>query len=41
VLSLFLLWLPVQPQRNAPWITLMLPVHAALAWIFLRRPACG
>ncbi len=37
VLSLFLLWLPVQPQRNAPWIALMLPVHAALAWIFLRR----
>lgn len=44
-LSLFLLWLPVQPQRNAPWIALMLPIHATLAWIFLRRRAhslrCG
>ena len=36
VLSLFLLWLPVQPQRNAPWIALMLPVHAALWWLFAR-----
>ncbi|HEX2083651.1 MAG TPA: hypothetical protein VHF86_09250, partial [Xanthomonadaceae bacterium] len=39
VLSLFLLWLPVQPQRNAPWIALMLPVHLVLAWLLLRRPA--
>jgi hypothetical protein len=37
VLSLFLLWLPVQPQRNAPWIALMLPVHLVLAWLLLRR----
>lgn len=32
VLSLFLLWLPLQPQRNAPWIALLLPVHLALWW---------
>ena len=32
VLSLFLLWLPLQPQRNAPWIALVLPVHLALWW---------
>jgi len=38
-LSLFLLWLPVQPQRNAPWIALMLPVHAMLWWLLTRRPA--
>ena len=37
VLSLFLLWLPVQPQRNAPWIALMLPLHAAL-WRMYARP---
>lgn len=36
VLSLFLLWLPVHPQRNAPWIALLLPVHAAL-WALLGR----
>jgi len=38
-LSLFLLWLPVQPQRNAPWIALMLPVHAMLWWLLTRRLA--
>jgi len=36
VLALFLLWLPLQPQRNAPWIGLMLPVHAALWWLYAR-----
>ncbi len=38
-LACFLLWLPVTPQRNAPWLALLLPVHAALAWMFSRpRP---
>lgn len=36
VLSLFLLWLPLQPQRNAPWVALMLPVHAMLWWLLAR-----
>ena len=36
VLTLLLLWLPLQPQRNAPWIGLMLPVHAALWWLYAR-----
>src|SRR5690606_29824312 len=31
VLALFLHLLPVQPQRNAHWIGLLLPVHLALA----------
>src|SRR5690606_19355830 len=35
VVALFLLWLPVLPQRNAPWIALLLPIHAAL-WLGLR-----
>lgn len=34
-LSLFLLWLPLQPQRNAPWIALLLPVHLAFAYVFI------
>jgi hypothetical protein len=38
VLALFLLWLPLQPQRNAPWIALLLPLHVALWWR-LGRPA--
>ena len=32
VLALFALWLPVYPQRNAPWIALLLPLHAAMWW---------
>lgn len=36
VLSVFLLWLPVQPQRNAPWICLLLPMHLALWWQLAR-----
>src|SRR5690606_7738284 len=36
VVALFLLWLPLVPQRNAPWIALLLPVHAGL-WLALRR----
>lgn len=38
VVALFLLWLPVVPQRNAPWIALLLPVHAGL-WLALGRMA--
>ena len=38
LLALFLHWLPVLPQRNAHWIALLLPIHAALAWT-LARPA--
>ena len=36
VLALFLNWMPVLPQRNLPWICLLLPIHAAL-WMALRR----
>ena len=36
VVALFLLWLPAVPQRNASWIALLLPIHAAL-WLALRR----
>jgi hypothetical protein len=36
VVALFMLWLPVAPQRNAHWIALLLPVHAGL-WLALRR----
>ena len=32
VIALFLHLLPVQPQRNAHWIALLLPLHVALAW---------
>ncbi|KLJ01146.1 membrane protein [Luteimonas sp. FCS-9] len=39
VLALFLHWLPVLPQRNAAWLSLLLPVHAALWFAFRsRRP---
>ncbi len=41
VLSLFLLWLPLQPQRNAPWIALLLPVHVALWWVLHRAGLAG
>lgn len=32
VAAVMLLWLQMQPQRNAPWIGLLVPLHAALAW---------
>lgn len=32
----FLLWLPPQPQRNAHWIALLLPVQLAFAAVLLR-----
>ncbi|WP_425600345.1 DUF4105 domain-containing protein [Luteimonas deserti] len=38
VAALFLHWLPVLPQRNAAWLSLLMPVHVALYWA-LRRPA--
>ncbi len=34
-LSMFLLWLPLLPQRNAHWIALLLPVQLALAAVLL------
>lgn len=37
--SLFTLWLPVYPQRNAPWLALLVPVHLALAWVLARPRA--
>jgi len=36
LVALFMLWLPVEPQRNAHWIALLLPIHAGL-WLALRR----
>jgi Domain of unknown function (DUF4105) len=36
VVALFMLWLPLAPQRNAHWIALLLPIHAGL-WLALRR----
>mgnify|MGYP001354274806 CR=1 FL=1 len=32
------LWLQVLPQRNGHWIALLLPIHAAFAWTWSRRP---
>ncbi|HNV78214.1 MAG TPA: DUF4105 domain-containing protein [Thermomonas sp.] len=32
------LWLQAQPQRNGHWIALLLPIHAALARAWARRP---
>jgi len=40
-IALFQLWLPVLPQRNAPWIALLLPLHAALWWRMGRGWAAG
>jgi len=33
------LWLLPGAQQNLPWIALMLPVHATLAWVLCRRAA--
>jgi len=35
--ALLPLWLQAMPQRNGPWIALLLPVHAAFAWCRGRR----
>ena len=37
-LAVFVYGLQVLPQRNAHWIALLLPVHAALAWALARPP---
>jgi drug/metabolite transporter (DMT)-like permease len=37
VVGLFAHWLQAQPQANAHWIVLLLPVHAALAWALRPR----
>lgn len=36
VVAFFALVLPITPQRNAHWVALLLPVHAALAWALHR-----
>ncbi|WP_394004450.1 DUF4105 domain-containing protein [Luteimonas sp. WGS1318] len=36
VVAVFLHWLPVLPQRNAAWLSLLMPVHVAL-WFALRK----
>jgi len=37
MLAWFLHWLPLPLQYNQPWIALLLPVHAALAYVFMPR----
>ena len=37
IAALFLHWLPVLPQRNAAWLSLLMPVHVALFWVLRRR----
>ena len=39
VLALFFNWLPVLPQRNLHWISLLLPIHVALAAALARHAA--
>lgn len=36
--GLVLHWLSLQPQYNLQWIVLLLPLHAALAWVLGRTP---
>ena len=31
------LWLSINPQVNHAWVALLLPVHAALAYVFVRQ----
>ena len=38
VVALFTYWLSALPQRHLHWIVLLLPVHAALAWAWGRKP---
>ena len=33
----FLHWLPLRLQYNQSWIALLLPVHLALAYVFMPR----
>ena len=37
VASLFVYWLPVNPQRNVHWIALLLPIHLGLLQGFRAR----
>ncbi|MDR0183178.1 DUF4105 domain-containing protein [Lysobacter sp. UC] len=37
VVSLFVYWLPVAPQRNVHWIALLLPIHLGLLQAFRAR----
>lgn len=37
--ALLPLWLQQFPQRNGHWIALLLPVHAAFAWVWAKRKA--
>ena len=37
VAGLLLRWVSAQPQVNLHWIALLLPVHAAVAWLFAKR----
>ncbi|MCD9005291.1 DUF4105 domain-containing protein [Luteimonas sp. XNQY3] len=39
VVALFLHWLPTLPQRNAAWLSLLMPVHVAFWFAFRRRRA--
>ena len=34
--ALVLHWLSLQAQYNVQWIVLLLPIHAALAWVLGR-----
>lgn len=36
--ALLAYWLSALPQRHLHWIVLLLPVHAALAWVWGRNP---
>ncbi len=37
VIAAFVLWLPVAPQHNAPWVALLLPLHLSLLVALRRR----
>lgn len=38
-LAWFLHWLPMGFQYNHSWVALLLPIHAALAYVFVLRPS--
>ena len=38
LVALLVYWMSALPQRHLHWIVLLLPVHAALAWTWGRRP---
>jgi len=37
LLAWFLHWLPLRLQYNQSWIALLLPIHLALAYVFMPR----